>query len=287
VFYEEGEVFVKRNASISQDSGVDWSGVDVVLVSGRPASSLAAEQFEDWVLESQPQAESIRISAVMMDVDGAGARLDGNHSFAGNARYSFPLETPVVIGGEGHSVRVEIDDFILGGDIRYYAAPAVNAEAYANVRCADWLGNELMMGMAQVMAGNSYLGSFNLKVPTVGDTLVLPLGADPHVLCSREMKGESSSSSFFGGKREVVQTWELSVENSHTDSITVNLVDKLPRPRSLDGKIEVSAVASDSGVVNDITHEVEYLLKLAPLERRTVTLVITVRYPSSVNIDNL
>jgi hypothetical protein len=98
---------------------------------------------------------------------------------------------------------------------------------------------------------------------------------------------ESSSSSFFGGKREVVQTWKLSVVNSHTDAITVNLVDKLPRPNSRDGKIEVSATASDGGVVNNVTHEVEYLLNLAPLEKKTVTLVITVRYPNGMKLKNL
>jgi hypothetical protein len=289
VFYEESEVYVKRNASISQDSGVDWDGVEVILVSGRPAGSLSADSFEDWVLEPQPQIaiRGSRASSTWTYTDAMSIQLDEDHSFAGNQRYSFPLEDPTAIGCEGFAVRVELDDFILDGEIRYYAAPAVSPEAYATVRCANWMGNKLMYGKAQVMAGNSYLGSFLLTVPTVGDTLILPLGADPHVMCSRELSEESSSSSFFGGKREVVQTWKLSVVNSHTDAITVNLVDKLPRPNSRDGKIEVSATASDGGVVNNVTHEVEYLLNLAPLEKKTVTLVITVRYPNGMKLKNL
>ena len=51
LYYEEGEVFVKRQAQVQQKSGIDWLGVEVELLSGRPAESLMPNQFEDWVIE--------------------------------------------------------------------------------------------------------------------------------------------------------------------------------------------------------------------------------------------
>ena len=51
LYYEEGEVFVKRQAQVQQKSGIDWNGVEVSLLSGRPAESLMPNDFEDWVIE--------------------------------------------------------------------------------------------------------------------------------------------------------------------------------------------------------------------------------------------
>ena len=298
VFFEENEVFVKRKANIAQHTGLDWSEASISLITGRPMDELSLGELDPWVIDSAKPFSSgggyfrgakSRVLSWDNEDDNGGEdeiNVDEIFNFASNARYVFDLEGKSrVSAGKGKTL-VELDNFVLNGDIRYKAAPSANSESYVTVRCADWLGNKLMNGEGRIISGNTYLGDFFLSVPSVGDTLVIPLGTDPHLRCSRELVAESSSSSFLAGKKEMVQTWELKVENSHTDSVEVDLVDKLPVSRFENSEIEISAEASDNGEVDLINGFAVYSFGLAPLETRKVTLTIRVKYPSKRNLQS-
>lgn len=294
IYFEENEVYVKRKANIFQYAAGDWGSASISLITGRPMDELSLGNLDPWVIDSEaPVAEAglsirgARSNSTWEYVDGIRVdEEDDSWNFASNARYVFDLTGKSIVSvGKGKS-RVELDEFVLNGDIRYKAAPVANSEAYATVRCADWLGNKLLNGKGRIISGNTYLGDFYMNVPSVGDTLVIPLGTDPHVRCSRELVAESSTSSFLAGKKEMVQTWELKVENSHTDSVEVDLVDNLPVVRNKNVDIEVSAEASDNGVIDLVNGQATYSFGLAPLETRKVTLTIRVKYPAKHNLQS-
>ena len=291
LYYEEGEVFVKRQARLQQKSGIDWEGVNVELLSGRPAESIKPNGFEDWVIEressvmpSSDAAYAVRSAAVVEDEE---IEFEKNVSYAGDTKYTFQIEGGVNLKSSKFTKKCQLGSFLLEGDIEYYAAPALNPSAYAMVRCSDWADKQLMPGKANVVSSNSYLGWYQLRLPAVGDTLDVNLGNDLHVLCSRQLSSESSSIKRFAGKKQVVQTWELSIENTHSDAIKVNLSDKLPRSKQHNSEIEIIATTLDGGVVDSASNEISFDVELAPLERKTVTYVLTVTYPSSMNLKNL
>ena len=292
LYYEEGEVFVRRQAAIQQKSGVNWDDILINLISGKPAISIAPQLVEDWVLMEQSNSpKAYRTIACpeisYSDYDGDIAIEEITDNFAGDSRYIFNIDGTQSINGEGNTIRVEVDSFTLDGEIEYLAAPAINNSAYAIVHCGNWAKHKLMPGKAQVFSNNSYLGSFNMSVPVVGDTLELSLGADPHVMCSRELSAEESTSRKFGGRKEVNQTWKLSVENTHSDSVSVNLVDRIPRTQSRDSKVEISVIVSEGGQADMQAHEVLFKMELGPNERRVVTYDLIITYPSSMSLKNL
>ena len=84
----------------------------------------------------------------------------------------------------------------------------------------------------------------------------------------------------------MVQTWELKVENTHTDSVKVDLVDKLPVSRFDNSEIEISAEASDNGQVDLMNGFAVYSFGLAPLETRKVNLTVRVKYPAKRNLQS-
>ena len=289
LYLEEGEVFVKRQARIQQNSGIDWNGVNVELISGHPEKSLKPNGFEDWVIEESSNTidvdRAMSSGAISQQENNIELEYDKSISFAGDTRYRFNVEKPVTLISSPYKKVVEVDEFVLEGDIEYYAAPAQNSSAYAIVKCSDWADKKLMNGRADVVTSNSYLGWYHLRLPIVGDTLNVNLGNDPHVMCSRELLSESSTVKRFAGKKQVVQTWELSVENSNSDTIKVNLADKLPRANNSD--IDISAVTEDGGELDSALNEINFDFELSPLERRTVTYILTVTYPSFMNLKNL
>ncbi|HHZ81695.1 MAG TPA: DUF4139 domain-containing protein, partial [Flavobacteriales bacterium] len=195
--------------------------------------------------------------------------------------------TSATISGDGEVEKVAIDEFELDGEVRYYAVPALNSEVYSTVRVPEFSGHKLMNGYAQVISNNSYLGNFYLSIPSIGDTLVMPLGPNPYVRCSRELVEETSTSSLLSGKRQVVSNWTLSVENSLSDSISLDLVDLTPRTRARDGAIDVSVTFSEGGRFDAANNLVTFALELGPGERRDVMITITVVYPRNSTLYGL
>ena len=198
LYFEEGEVFVKRQARLQQKSGIDWNGVEIELLSGKPAESLNPNGFDDWVIEEIEMSSSMIQSDASYVVRGAfedeaeEIEFDKNVSYAGETKYSFNIDGEVNLKSSRFTKKFEIGSFILEGDVKYYAAPAINPSAYAMVSCSDWADKDLMPGKANVNSSSSYLGWYNFILPVVGDTLDINLGNDPHVLCSRKLKTESS-----------------------------------------------------------------------------------------------
>ncbi|MDE0722607.1 MAG: DUF4139 domain-containing protein [Flavobacteriales bacterium] len=279
-------ILVKRYASVVQTSGLDWLSAPLTLISGRPSGSLAPSPFEDWILTTtatrriiaSPSFDDYTQVFSAKTTSQSYADFPQTSSYVGKARYRFEFEATSIIASDGNPTRVEIDEFTLEGDLRYFATPALNSEAYTTVRIADWSGNKLMDGKAQIISDNTFLGSFPLQLPVIGDTLVMSLGSNPHVLCSRELSEEFSKSTFLS-RKSITSTWILTVENTLADSIYVDLVDALPQSSTRDGDIEIEVSASDLGEIDLINHLVTYSLELAPGERREVSLTINVTYP--------
>ena len=290
VNFSSDGILVKRFASIAQTSGLPWSASPITLVSGRPSGSLIPRPFDEWILNSSSSKAPKAYSTVMYDSDGMGSRGSRGSredvSFVGKTRHRFELQTSPVISGDGTPSRVEIDTFYLEGEVRYFAAPAINTEAYTTARIKDWSGKKLMEGKAQIIAENSYLGSVSLVLPVIGDTLVLSLGANPNVLCSRELSQKDSKSSFLSRKK-VVSTWVLAVENFQSDSISVDLIDAIPYSGNNHSDIEVLVEVSDGGRVDLLKHQVIFPLILAPNERKDVSVIISVTYPRNHKLKGL
>ncbi len=280
-------ILVKRHASVVQTSGLPWFSALVTLLSGRPSSSLNPSPFGEWILsttETRRMIASPHFDDVVQQLSSK-KRLQST-SYVGKARYCFDLESTSIINSDGNPTRFEIDAFLLEGDLRYFATPALNSEAYATVRIPDWSGHKLMDGQAHIIANNTFLGSFPLQLPVIGDTLVMSLGSSPNVLCSRELSEEFSKSTFLS-RKNVTSTWILAVENTLSDSISVDLVDVLPQPSTLDSNIDIVISASPSGEIDLINHLVTYPLELAPGELREVSLTISVTYPRRATLRGL
>ena len=280
-------ILIKRFASISQTSGLPWSSVPLVLISGRPSNSLSPIPFSPWFITASHTTKEFSLRGAR--ADSQDDEIDSQSSFSsyvGKTRNRFELEVLSIIPSDGNPTRVEIDEFPLKGNLRYLATPSTSPKAYTTIRIADWSGHSLMDGKAHVIADNSYLGSFPLELPVIGDTLIMYLGSNPHVLCSRTLSEELSKSSFLS-RKSITSTWILAVENSLTDSISVDLIDALPQSSKHGDDIEITITASDSGEIDLINHLVTYSLDLAPGERREVSLTITVTHPRRMTLRGL
>jgi hypothetical protein len=134
-----------------------------------------------------------------------------------------------------------------------------------------------MPGTAGVKADGVFRGGFGLNLPLIGDTLVIPLGADNRVRVMAKQREADSSVRGLGMKRVALQAFDLVVVNEHDWPVSVKLSGQIPIANTED--ISVESTSLDGGLLDPVTGEVQWFMTLQPGETATRDLQYTITYP--------
>lgn len=297
----EGRIVFDRFASVSQTTGSDWEGIPLEFVVGNPLSSLAPPAFERWVLRERTTVQQATAGAyewapedaegdliashdlAFRGVDGLVAASAAEHAFF-NDRFRFEPAIAPFVASQRVPERVFIEQFELQGELSYLLKPYASDEAYQMAHSATWATSRLMQGRVQVEAGGVFRGWFDLVLPAPGDTLMVPIGQDPEVRCSRERRADRCSNSVFGGKHKSEQTWEIEVENLHDRPIEARIEERIPVAYRADVTVELLEA---SGAAHDVADgKLTWDVTLAPGELRTFIVRYRLEYPKELGFVN-
>lgn len=296
----DGRIVFDRFASVSQATGRDWEGIDLEFVVGNPLSSLAPPAFERWVLRERKAVQQATAStyewSLREDADremmglvsndfknGVMAAPAAPHAFS-NDRFRFEPAIPPFVASQQIPERVFIEQFELQGELSYLLVPYASDEAYQLAYSSTWANSRLMPGRVQVEAGGAFRGWFDLMLPAPGDTLMVPIGQDPEVRCSRERRADRCSNSVFGGKHKSDQTWEIEVENQHDRVIEARVEERIPVAYRSDVTVEL---LESGGAQHDVASgKLTWDVTLNPGEIRTFIVRYRLEYPKELGFEN-
>ena len=291
----DGAILFDRFASVSQTTGEDWEGIPVEFVVGNPLSTLAPPPFERWVLQHRSEVRGAmagsysEMAFALQEDDAMMWKFDGEERGAdapgiATDRFRFdPAVAPFVVG-TGERERVFIESFELPGKLSYLLMPYASDEAFQLATSDRWASSRLLPGRVQVEAGGAFRGWFDLLLPAPGDTLVVPIGQDPQVRCSRERLADRCSTSGFGGKHKSEQTWVIEVENLHSRAVETRIEDRIPVASRPDVVVEL---LDGDGASYDATQgKLTWTASLQPGERRSFTVRYRIEYPKGLSIVN-
>ncbi len=292
----DGAILFDRFASVAQTTGEDWEGIPVEFVVGNPLSTLAPPPFERWVLQHRSEVRGATASAYMsmeaapreaawmMDAFDDKAFGEAAPGIFSTDRFRFNPAVAPFVTGTGERERVFIESFELPGKLSYLLLPYASDEAFQLASSDRWATSRLLPGRVQVEAGGAFRGWFDLLLPAPGDTLVVPIGQDPEVRCSRERLADRCSTSAFGGKHKSEQTWVIEVENQHGRPVEVRIEDRIPLAYRPDVLVEL---LDADGAVHDATDgKLTWNVTLQPGERRSFTVRYRIEYPKGLSIVN-
>lgn len=293
----DGRIVFDRFASVNQTTGRDWEGIPLEFVVGNPMSSLAPPAFERWVLRERPVAQGRREDIGYESAPRAAQFDDGlmlastawmnveeiqppaAHAFS-NDRFRFQPALPPHVGSDGQQERVFIEQFELQGELSYLLMPFASDEAYQIAHSDAWASARLMPGRVQVEAGGAFRGWFDLLLPAPGDTLVVPIGQDPEVRCSRERLADRCSNAAFGGKHKSEQTWVIEVENQHDRTITARVEDRIPVANRADLTVEL--LESTGAQYDAATGKLTWNITLGPGQIQRFEVRYRLEYPKGI-----
>lgn len=195
----------------------------------------------------------------------------------------FDIDLPYDVPSNGKEQNVNLKDYKIPAQYKYYSAPRLDKEAYLMGEIVDWEALNLLPGLANIIFEGTYIGKTNIDAGSVQDTLNLTLGRDKRVVVNRDRLADFSSVKFLGANKKQTLTFEITVRNNKKEAVQMEIQDQYPVSTNKD--IEVELLQHDGATVNAETGILTWKAQLAPGEIKKYRVSYSVKYPKDKTIN--
>ncbi len=290
-------------ANVYQGTGEEWKNVKLRLSTANPNQSGLKPELYSWYLdfynpivyEAERKEKAYRSAAMKsearmeMVVEETMVAAQSVSEFVSNIQTSlnteFDISIPYSVSSSPKPTVVDIHNYEMNAEYSYSVVPKLDSDAFLIAKALGWEEFSLLPGEANIFfegtfVGNSYIDPNNLK-----DTLALSLGRDKRIVVKRDKLKDLTSRTVIGGSKKENYTWEISIRNSKTETIKINLEDQLPVSQNT--QIEVTPLDMAGANYNKQTGNLIWNLEIKPSETRKVQYKFEVKYPKDKQITGL
>ena len=295
-----------QKAKIYQNTGLDWKNVNITLSTGNPRLSNVRPYLNPFYLYGQTlvTTRTIEMAAVASDegfserpyLPQTKATADFKKPMAGTAAnvtqvtvnpilVEYAIEALYSIPADNQQHTVVIGKKDLNTKFEYYSVPKLDKDAFLQARLSNWEELNLVSGNAKIYFDGSFIGNSSINADIALDTLNLDLGRDRSLVVDRKKIKEKTKERFLDDKRELTRSYTLTVRNTKSQAISIQVQDQMPLSNNKD--IVVEALDLDGGKVDEYSGIVTWDLKLKPKETKTIKFSYSVKSPKEVQLVNL
>ncbi len=291
-------------AQVVNNTGEDWNKVALSLSSGNPTLGGVMPQLQPWTLY-RPRPIALKSAATRYkqaqagdDMEGFGApppeRMDEalalqeaeitvTHSVEKRTTtVEFVIETPFTIPSDGKAHTVGVTTHNVPATYKHYATPKLDKDAFLYARTTGWEDLNLLPGEANVFFEGTYVGKSFLDLDQTRDTLDISLGRDKGVVVERVKRKTTDQKAVVGGKRTLTIGWDLTVRNTKSTAIDLEVRDQYPlSPQS---EIEVKLEDNGDATVDGQKGSLIWAIALAARETRKLGFSYSVKHPKDMPV---
>ncbi|MDR3282484.1 MAG: DUF4139 domain-containing protein [Candidatus Methanoplasma sp.] len=296
---DDGRVRLTSKGDIVQNTGEDWTDVNVSLSSGNPATGGNPPILHPWSIDvySPPQAIHGRSKKMALSMEPA----QGEYELAdmavfessscekkavevreGDACIEFELPLPLSIPSGDDPYTVELAAHDLKADLQHYCVAKEDKDVFLLAKITGWESLNLLRGETGIFQGNTFIGRTRLDPARATDALEISMGRDFGVLVKREKGNDLSSKASFGKNNKAVREWNTTVTNTRNREIEIRLVDQIPV--SVNKSVTVEPVELSGANLDKETGEVVWVLKMPAGGSINKTLSYEVSYPKDSTV---
>jgi uncharacterized protein (TIGR02231 family) len=197
----------------------------------------------------------------------------------------FHIDLPYTLPTDGKTHSVDVKKYELPAMYRYQSTPKLKPDAFLMADVADWQNLDLMAGQVNIYYAGAYVGKSYINAQSTSDTIGFSLGMDKKIAVKRERVKELSSTKFIGTNKTQAYAYSITVRNSHTDSVKIEIYDQVPVTTDKD----IQIVVTDNGGAqqNTDTGKLTWKISLAAGESKKLTFSYYVKYPKDKVVQNL
>jgi uncharacterized protein (TIGR02231 family) len=234
------------SASVVQTTGEDWSGAALTLSTARPAGGVMAPELSPFwlhngyantgkVQRSQPAPAMEMFDDYMEEEDEAAYAPEPAPMLIQQAQVieqiiasQFDVPGGTSISGDGTARKVQVIGVDVHVEWMHIAVPSLDERAWM-VAEGTWPEMwSLTAGSVSIFASDSYVGSMRLPTVGTGATFELGFGPDDAVTVERTVTEDLRRSPGLFRRPRVTRTWQTTLRNRRSDSVTLSLRDRIP-----------------------------------------------------------
>ncbi len=292
-------------ANVYQDTGEEWKNVKLKLSTANPNQSGLKPELYSWYLDfynpivydvERKDKERAYKSAAMksearmeMTVEQPMVAAQSVSEFVSNIQTSlnteFDISLPYSVSSSSKPIVVDIRNYEMKTEYSYSVVPKLDSDAFLIAKALGWEEFSLLPGEANIFFEGTFVGNSYIDPNNIKDTLSLSLGRDKRIVVKREKLKDLTSRSVMGGSKKENYTWEISIRNTKTDAIRINIEDQVPVSQNT--QIEVTVVDMGGASYNKQTGKLIWNLEIKPGETRKVQYKFEVKYPKDKQINGL
>lgn len=194
----------------------------------------------------------------------------------------FTALVPYTVKADGEENFIDLQTFELPVDFAYNAVPKLDDDAYLEAKLFGWDTLGLVDGVMKIFLEGSFVGTSNIQINQLVDTLDLSLGRDPNVVVERKKIPEVEKKGFLSNKRSRTIAYQIDVRNNKKVPIIIEVQDQFPLSPTEDIQIERGEI--NGGTVDDKTGIVTWKIELQPGQQVQRILEFEVTYPKSTRV---
>ncbi|RLJ37441.1 uncharacterized protein (TIGR02231 family) [Acidovorax sp. 106] len=250
-------VLLERQALVAQNSGEDWSNVQLTLSTGQPGRATQGRLPRPWTLDIAPPAPKVAMPAVAMAMSAAPAPASpvARRASAEDALPSFEVSSTdkafatefavpqrITVPSNGQRVTLALGNYTAPATLLTRAAPAVEEAAYLVAELAPPPG-VWPVGTANLYRDGAFVGTGRIDFAAAANAngaSSLAFGRDELITVRAEPVQDLTGSTGFTGSRIERRTRRAyTVENRHKTPVTLQVLHAAPQSRN--EKIEIES----------------------------------------------
>jgi uncharacterized protein (TIGR02231 family) len=294
-------------AQVTQRTGEDWPDVALTLSTARPALAETLPELDPWYIgpiyaherRAAPRVMMMAAPAPAPAVEQlfAGAEPEAAMAVADEVEAEVVMATvetegsavtyqvpgTITVPADGAPHKVVVARFELASELDYVAAPKLVEAAYRRAKTINESAYTLLPGLANLFAGDEFIGTTELKLVAPQGEIELYLGTDDRVKIERELKRREVDKKLIGDRRRLRYGYEITLENLLPIETKVTLHDQIPVPRHEDIKVKLESIEPKPAEHTEL-NLLEWELALSPGEKRVVRFDFMVEHPREMSL---
>jgi uncharacterized protein (TIGR02231 family) len=309
---EKKTVQISYNASISQNSGEDWTGVRLSLSTARAEVGGTQPDLTPWYLRLYNPQEAYRsdqeftldevtvsnvyeakrlAAAAPSPAEEAPMAAPGASAQSGATAVVFNVEGKANIASDALQHRVYITGLSLTASFRYSTAPKLSMFAYLKANVKNESAFPLLEGPSKVFLDGNFVSDASLPATAPGQEFWVFLGVDESIKVEYKLVNKTKDESgLFDKKNLFVYLFETKITNAKKTEVELVLWDQLPisTDKSIVVKLIEPKYTKDSEKLKKTNQEIfEWLLSLKPGEAIKIPLSFSIEYPQDAHLEGL
>lgn len=287
----EDRVEVRCDGCVWQNTGEDWSDVELFFSTRRPSLGTSPPVLSPEFLTAQKKSPDTVVASRDEAISEAGLdeQLELSLKLRSEVQVAPSPELPGIDDGgeallleapercsipsDGRPVRVTLFSFESEARVQRVLMPEVSSAVVLKSVQTNTGSRPLLAGPIDLVRECGRIGRTQVLFVAAGESFALGWGPDPLVRMQRKTDKGKEDTQFMSGWVKVDHTVEVQLSNLGVEPRTLEVVERIPVSEVKQVEIALDGKQTTDGVKADENGFVRWKVELGPRERKTLKLV--------------